>query len=235
MGVALRSPVGVVGMALEQLGSGGADHEQRHALGPIGQVLQEGEHRLIGPVQVLEHEHGGVLLGDVLQEPPPGREQLLALGGGGGLDPEQRQQALAEPGTFVAFGKDRVELGRGDGGCVGLQDPGVGLQDLPQRPERDALPVGQAPSLTPGDEVGFGVDVAEELGDDPALAEPRLAHDRDELDRGRRHGLVEDALQQRQVDLAADERGVVGPGEVGAEARPGVPSRGRPAPARTCP
>ena len=52
--------VGVVGVAFEQLGAGGADHEQRDRLGPVGEVLQEREHRVVGPVQVLEHEHGGV-------------------------------------------------------------------------------------------------------------------------------------------------------------------------------
>ena len=177
----VAQPVGVVGMALEQLGAGGADHEQRHPLGPVREVLEEREHRVVGPVQVLEHEHGGVLLGDVLEEPSPGGEQLLALGGGGRLDPEQRQQALAEPGALVAFGEHRLELRRRDLGCVGLQDPGVGLQDLPERPEGDAFPVGQAPSLAPGDELGLGVDVAEQLGDDPALAEPGFPDHGDEL------------------------------------------------------
>ena len=37
----------------------------------------------------------GRVLGDVLEEPPPGREQLLALRGRGRLDPEQRQAAAA--------------------------------------------------------------------------------------------------------------------------------------------
>ncbi len=167
--------VAVVGVPLEQLRPCGADHEQRHAFGAVGEVLEEREHRLVGPVQVLEHEHGRVLFGDVLEEPPPGGEQLLALGGRGRLDPEQRQQALAEPGALVAFGEHRVELGRGDVGGVGLEDPGVGLEDLPQRPEGDPLPVGQAAALPPGDQVGLRVDVGAELGHDPALAEPGLA------------------------------------------------------------
>ena len=68
-------------MTFEQLGAGGADHEERDGLSTIGEVLQEREHRLIRPMQVLEHEHGGVLLGDVFQEPSPRGEQLLALGG----------------------------------------------------------------------------------------------------------------------------------------------------------
>ena len=142
----------------------------------------------------------------MLEEPAPGGEQLLALGRGGGLDPEQRQQPLAEPRALGALGKHRVELRRRDLGRVGLQDPGVGLDDLAERPEGDPLAVRQAPALPPGDELGPGVDVGAELGDDPALAEPGLADDRDELDRVGGDGLVEDALQERQVDLPADER-----------------------------
>ena len=83
------------------------------------------------------------------------------------------------------------------------------LQDLPERPERDPLPVGQAAALPPGDELGPRVDVGEELGHDPALAEPRLADDRDELHRARGDRLVEDPLQEREVDLPADEGRVV--------------------------
>ena len=63
-----------------ELRSGGADHEQRHTFGSVDEVLQEGEHRVVGPVKVLEHEYGRVLLGDVFEEPSPGGEELLTLG-----------------------------------------------------------------------------------------------------------------------------------------------------------
>ncbi len=188
------------------------DQEQGDALGDVRQVLEEGEHRLVGPVQVLEHEHGRTLLGDPLQEPAPGGEQLLALGRRGRLDPEQGQQPLPEPLPLVAVGEDGAELLLRDRGRIGLEDAGVRLQDLPERPEGDPLPVGQAAALPPGRELGAGVDVGEELGDDPALAEPRLTDDRHELDRARRDRLVEDPLEQREVDLAADERACRGCG-----------------------
>ena len=149
-----------------------------------------------------------MLFGDVLEEPTPGGEQLLSFGVRGGFHPEKRQQALAKPWTFVTFWEHRVELGSRDLGRVGLQDPSVGLHDLPERPERDALSVGEAPTLTPGDEPRRDVDEAE-LGDDAALAEARFPEDGDELDGVRRDRLVEDALEQRQIDLAADERRVV--------------------------
>ena len=45
-------------------------------------------------------------------------------------------------------GQRRREIGR-----IGLQDPGVGLHDLPERPERDAVAVWQASALSPDDEI----------------------------------------------------------------------------------
>ncbi len=97
----------------------------------------------------------------------------------------------------------------------------MGLHDLAKRPKRDALPVGHAPTLAPGDEFWSAIDVGGQFGHDPALAQPGLPDHRHELDRVGSDGLVEDPLEEREVDLPADERGVVGPGDVGAEARPG--------------
>ena len=56
--VRVAKPRRIVRMALVQLGSRGADDEERHAFGPVGEVLEEGEHRVVGPVEVLEHEDG---------------------------------------------------------------------------------------------------------------------------------------------------------------------------------
>ena len=45
------------GMRLVQLGPRRADDQQRNSLRPVGQMLEEGQQRLVGPVDVLEHEH----------------------------------------------------------------------------------------------------------------------------------------------------------------------------------
>ena len=66
--------------ALVQLGAGGADKEHRHPLRPFDDVLEKGEQRLLGPVQVLEDEDGRTRCGDRLQEAPPGGERLLSRG-----------------------------------------------------------------------------------------------------------------------------------------------------------
>ena len=209
-------------MALEELGTCGADHEERDRLGAVGEMFEEREHRVVGPVQILEHEHGRVLLGDVFEEATPRGEQLLAFGGGGRLDPEQREQALAEPRTLGAFRQDHVELGGRDVGWVGLQDPGVCLDDLPERPEGDPFAVGEAPSLTPGDESGLRVDVAARArrrsGDLPSPGSPTTVTSWGAFAAS---VLSKIPFSDREVDLATDERGVVGAGEVGTEAGPG--------------
>jgi hypothetical protein len=82
-------------------------------------------------VQVLDYEHRRPALGDLLQEPSPRGERLLSGVTRGGLQPEQGTQPLAEPLSILSFGQDPVELGRGDLRRVGLEDPGVGLDDLP--------------------------------------------------------------------------------------------------------
>ena len=95
----------------------------------------------------------------------------------------------------------------------------MGLHDLAQRPERDPLAVGQAATLPPGRELGSRVDVGEQLSDDPALPDPRLADNRHQLNRPRRDGLVEEAFQERQVDLPAHERRIMRPRQIRPEPR----------------
>ena len=131
-------------MPLEELRPRRPEDEQGARLGAVGEVLEEREHRLVGPVEVLEDEDGRALVGDVLEEPAPGRELLVALGRRAGLDPEQREEPLR--GTTLArlaLGQDLVELGGRRTPGVRLEDPGVGLDDLAERPERDPSPYGR--------------------------------------------------------------------------------------------
>ena len=63
---------------LEQLGARGADDEQRHAGRPVGEVVDEVEQAVVGPVQILEDEHQRPLLGQRLEQAAPRRERLVA-------------------------------------------------------------------------------------------------------------------------------------------------------------
>ncbi len=79
-------------------------------------------------------------------------------------------------------------------------------------------------ALPPGDRLRPVVGKRCELGHEPALAETRTPDDGDEAHRLGRDALVEQASQEREVDLAADKRAAMGPGDVGAE--PGPRRRG---------
>ena len=64
---------------------------------------------------------------------------------------------------------------------VGLEDPALRLDDLPQRPERDPLAVGKTAPLPPAHEARPVVDVGEQLRAEAALAHPRLTYDHHQL------------------------------------------------------
>ena len=86
-------------------------------------------------------------------------------------------------------------------------DPGLRLDDLAQRPQRDAVAVGEAATLAPGDEIGVFVDDAAELVDEAALADSGDADERHELRRSRVARAVERVAQDSELVLAADELG----------------------------
>ena len=201
-------------MGLLQLRASRTEHQQRHPLRPVGQVLEEGEQRVVCPVQVLEHEHGRALCGQPLQETPPGRERLVLRGGLRGCTHE-RGQAGHEPDPVGIVGRDgTLELGLGLVGRVRLEDAALGLDDLPERPEGDPLPVGEAAPLAPGDELGPLVDVAKELRAQAALAHPGLADDRHQLTGTLLQRTLERPDQKRLLQLPAHERRGVRTGHV---------------------
>ena len=100
-------------------------------------------------------------------------------------------------GGLDAGGLDRCgELGHGHVMSIRLEDPGVGLHDLAQGPERDPFAIGQAPALTPEHDLRTIIDEGMELPNQPALAHARLAGDRDQLDARLLEGPLEDVLEQ---------------------------------------
>ena len=209
-------------MPLVELRPRRAENEQRHPLGPLGQMLQEREQRLVRPVQVLEHEHARPRRRQPFEEAPPGREQLLPLRRRGRLDPDQRRQPLQQPLPLrLLRGNGRVQLRHRHLGRVGLEDARLRLDDLAQRPERDPLPVGQAAPLPPPRQLGLRLQVGEQLCHQPALAHPRLADDRDQLHRALLRRPLERPDQQRLLQLPTDQRRRVLPSDVGPEAGTG--------------
>ena len=226
------APVRVV---VEQLGPGRGHHQQGHATGLLGQVPDKGQQGVVGPVQVLEDDDQRPPGRHRLEEPAPGGEGLRLLRRPrprlhvAGLA-EQRRQAGLEPlalGRLLDHGRDRVgQLGRDRGRVVELEDAGLGLEDLPEGPEADALPVRQAMALTPGDQLGLGVDELPELADQPALADPGLAADCDHPHRGFVPGPGVAAPELAQLGLPAQERG--GRGLVDGDPEPAAGRSGDP-------
>ena len=100
-----------------------------------------------------------------------------------------------------------------------LGDARLGLDDLRERPERDAVPVCQAAALTPGDQLWIRVDDPLQLIDEPALPDPRDADQREQLRRTRVSCTVEGVLYDGQLALTAYELRACLVGDVDSEAR----------------
>jgi hypothetical protein len=97
-------------------------------------------------VQVLDHQDEGALAGDQVEEPPPGREGLVPVGRRltRGRQPHQRGQPRLQPLALRGVDGDaadrRVEPGGTLQRVVGLQDAGLGLDDLAQAQKPTASP-----------------------------------------------------------------------------------------------
>ena len=170
-------PAAPARLAVEQLRPGGGDHQQGGPGRPGAQVLEELEHRRVGPVQVLDHQHQRMVAGHGLHEPAPGGERLRALDPGRlGVDQaEQRGDAGLEPllvgGSATSAATAASSLAGDLGRVVGLEDAGLGLDDLAQGPEGDPVAIGQAAALAPGDQLRPVVQEGRQLSDQAALAD----------------------------------------------------------------
>ena len=167
-------------------------------------------------------------------EPAPGRERLLARGGLAGVDPEQRRAGLEPRPLRSSSGSTCSSFAAACRG-VRLEDPGMGLDDLTERPERDPIAVGQAAPLPPAHQLGALVDVAKSSAHEPALADARLADEGHELDS---ESLLRSGRTPRSgasSPAAADEQGLLRPDQVGAEARTRLDAADTGRPARSSP
>src|SRR5262249_20235714 len=162
---------------------------------------------------VSEREHGRALLRNRLEDPSPRREGLGLLLASDSLvaaHPEQRTEVARDPAGVVGIGDHafdaRSELPFRLLHRVALEYPDVRLGHLAESPVADALAVGEAAALPPVDEVGILVGDAEELGDEPALADPGYADEGDELRRPLGAGSRERVPKQVELVTAPDER-----------------------------
>ena len=171
-------------------------------------------------MQILYDDHRRAVGGNRLEEATPCMERLLARRAPTGADPNQRQQPRLEPVALLDVGEHFLELRRRDFRRVRLEDPGMRFHEFAQRPERDAFSIRRAPPLPPADQLCSFVDVAGQLGAQPALADTWLADERHHLDGRIARAPVEEALQERLLDLASDERRRRGLDAVGSDSCP---------------
>ncbi len=187
-------------------------------------MLDRVEHAVVGPVDVLERQHQRLAARHRLDAGAQGREERLAQPFGilarrdelgRHLEPDQpgdqRRLALGLLAHDRVLASEQVEgvvaqLEPGLLGGVRVDDPALLAQHLAERPEDDAVPVGQA---APGAE-GRGDRAAAELGLELAqharLAYARLADQRDQVGRALELDALEDRLQRRQLLRAAHQR-----------------------------
>ena len=91
------------GSDVEELRPGDAEEEDRSGARPVDDVLDEVEHRLLGPVEVVDHEHERPLAGALLEQ---GARRELRLGrrrpdGCGRLDSELDEHLASSYGIFA--------------------------------------------------------------------------------------------------------------------------------------
>ena len=192
-----------VRVLVDELGTRRADHENGRVVDRLDELLDHLEERRLRPVDVLHHECDGSFRCHVLEEAPHPPGKLLHRER---LGPEADHRA--EPLRHVRAGRicQRRELREGVVGIIVVDDAGGVLQRLCERPERDAVAIGQAPALESERAVG---DPAEELGHEARLSDPRVRDDGHEAGGRSGHGLVEGGLECVQLALPADQRSAV--------------------------
>ncbi len=207
-----------LGSVFQELRPGQGQDEDR-PLAPVGQVVHEVEQPLVGPVDVLQHEHQRVSGSHPLEEPPPSVEQLLAgevpLGGSA----DQGSDVLRHLEVAEQLPHRVVGLGAGDLRRVVLEDLALGLHRFGERRVRHVA-VGEAPALAPVDELGEPLDIFQELPRQARLADAGVAEDRDEPGPALLFHPVERLLEDGELLVAADQPGLE------AERRALAPSAG---------
>ena len=124
--------------------------------------------------------------------------------------PTSERRWASIPAASAGCGHDLAngssELVRGGRGSVGLEDARLCLDDLAERPEREAVAIGGGASLTPQDDRGAQLETAEELEDQAGLADSRLADQRDELGNTLTAHSVEALPKPQELVASPDER-----------------------------
>ena len=213
------------GTPLEQLGPRGRDRQQRHVRNPVDELVHEVEQALVRPVEVLEDDDERPLLGHRFEKAAPGGEgRLPAVVAelGLGREADEGAQLRLDPVRVAGVREDvgdsasqlLLDAVRG----VLLDDAGLGLDDLRERPERYAVAIGEAAALAPRDELRVGIGDARQLVHEAALADSGHPDEREQLRRSFVSRALEGIPNDAELALAADQPRARLVGDVHAEA-----------------
>ena len=198
--------LGPVRMLVEQIASRRA-HEHERRLGRVDDRADQVEEGLLGPVDVIDHDDERSLGGQRLEHARDRPERLLDREHG--VDQTDRR---ADPLRHVRAlrPEERLELGARVLQRVAVADPGDLPHDLGERPEGDAVAVGEtAPTERCG---GVGRSL-EERTQEPGLPDARGTDHGRELGSTVFDGAGERRLEGGQVIRPPDHRRVHAPGD----------------------
>ena len=145
----MRRPAPQSGPPLEELRPGQGDDEDRVAARPLEEVVDEVEQPAVGPVEVLEDEHGRCPVGEIRSKNVrQAANSSSRPPGGASPTPSSDSERRLDPAPLGLVGHVLGER-RGDplawsSLVVGLGEPRAPADHLAERPERDALAVRRA-------------------------------------------------------------------------------------------
>jgi hypothetical protein len=153
------------------LGPRERDDEQRMRARPFEQVLDELGQRRVGPLEILEDEHGRRDGREPLEEEPPGGEEVLAIRGRPLGEPEQVREPRLEPASLlrvvdVLADRSQKLLQRRVRGLA-FGDARAHPNHLRECPVRNALAVREATAAVPPHVADETVEVLLELPRQP--------------------------------------------------------------------
>ena len=142
---------------------------------------------LAGPLHVLEHEDGGVDVGEPLEEEPPGSEQVVSFVRHLLIRDREEvsEHRLHEPPLACVehvLVESRLQLPARGRVVVVLGDASAHANHVREGPVGHSLAVSKAAAAVPVDRVDQSVEVLVELPHgNPRLPDPADAHGRDEV------------------------------------------------------
>ena len=206
----MREQAGAPGRpCVEELGACEREERDGHVTHMGREVLHELELARVGPVDVLEHEHGRPIRREPFDQPSHGEEHRgLVLGLVALAEAEQERQVPPDLVDLALRHQRRQRLHQlrpGGRGRVALEDPGDALHVFGAGPVARLLLVGQG---TAADGPGpVGLDRLEELLAQPGLPDAGWAEDRDQVGTALREHALPGAGKNLELAVTADEAG----------------------------